>query len=55
MFTKTAKVLVAALVLAGASISFVTDASARPKNAPTPPWYEQNWKPFSPVVDGGAG
>jgi hypothetical protein len=55
MFAKTTKVLIAALVLAGASITFVTDASAGPKNAPTSPWYEQNWKPFSPVVDGGAG
>jgi len=31
MFTKTTKILVAALVLAGASITFVANASAAPQ------------------------
>jgi len=30
MFTKSTKVLIAALVLAGTSLAFVADASARP-------------------------
>jgi hypothetical protein len=33
MFTKSTKVLVAALVLAGTSLAFVTNASARPAQA----------------------
>jgi len=34
MFTKTTKTLVAALVLAGASITFVANAYAAPRTAP---------------------
>jgi hypothetical protein len=41
MFTKTTKTLVAALVLAGASIAFVANASAAPKQGPSQA--EQNW------------
>jgi hypothetical protein len=41
MFTKTTKTLVAALVLAGASITFVADASAAPRQGPSQA--EQNW------------
>jgi hypothetical protein len=41
MFTKTTKTLVAALVLAGATITFVADASAAPR--PGPSQAEQNW------------
>jgi|HubBroStandDraft_6_1064221.scaffolds.fasta_scaffold629900_2 Spy/CpxP family protein refolding chaperone len=41
MFTKTTKTLVAALVLAGASITFVANASAAPQPGS---WQgEQNW------------
>jgi hypothetical protein len=35
MFAKTTKTLVAALVLAGASIAFVANASAAPVKGPT--------------------
>jgi hypothetical protein len=41
MLAKTTKALVAALVLAGASIAFVADASAGPTKAPSQA--EQNW------------
>jgi hypothetical protein len=41
MFAKTTKTFVAALVLAGASISFVANASAAPSKAPTHD--EINW------------
>jgi hypothetical protein len=41
MFAKTTKTLVAALVLAGASIAFVADASAAPTKAPAQA--EQTW------------
>jgi hypothetical protein len=41
MFAKTTKTLVAALVLAGATIAFVADASAAPTKAPSQA--EQNW------------
>jgi Spy/CpxP family protein refolding chaperone len=40
MFTKTTKTLVAALVLAGASITFVANASAAPQPGSQA---EQNW------------
>jgi hypothetical protein len=40
-FTETTKTLVAALVLAGASIAFVADASAAPRQGPSQA--EQNW------------
>jgi hypothetical protein len=47
MFTKTTKTLVAALVLAGASITFVANASATPRQGSGPSqgsWQaEQNW------------
>jgi hypothetical protein len=35
MFTKTIEIIVAALVLAGASITFVANASAAPSRGPT--------------------
>jgi hypothetical protein len=41
MFTMTTKTLVAALVLAGATITFVADASAAPRRGPSQA--EQNW------------
>ena len=41
MFTKTTKTLVAALVLAGASITFVANATAAPQQGPSQ--FEQNW------------
>jgi hypothetical protein len=41
MFTKTTKVLVAALALAGASITFAANASAAPAKGPSQA--EQNW------------
>jgi hypothetical protein len=41
MFAKTTKTLVAALVLAGASITFAANASAAPAKSPTPD--EINW------------
>src|ERR1051326_267671 len=41
MFAKTAKILVAALMLAGASIAFVANASAAPAKGPIPD--EINW------------
>jgi Spy/CpxP family protein refolding chaperone len=47
MFTKTTKTLVAALVLAGAAITFVANASAAPSQGSQPSqgsWQaEQNW------------
>jgi hypothetical protein len=48
MSAKTAKILVAALVLAGAAITFVADASAAPARGPNPD--EINWmnRPSSP-------
>jgi hypothetical protein len=36
MFAKTTKTIVAALVVAGASIAFVASASAAPTKAPAP-------------------
>jgi hypothetical protein len=49
MFTKTTKALVAALVLTGASLSLVANASARPGS-----WqFEQNY--MDRASDGGAG
>ena len=41
MFARTTKTVVAALVLAGASITFVASASAAPTKAPTQE--ELNW------------
>jgi hypothetical protein len=41
MFTRTTKALIAALVLAGASITFVANASAVPAQRPSQA--EQNW------------
>jgi hypothetical protein len=41
MFTKTTKTLVAALVLAGASITFGANASVAPRQGPSQA--EQNW------------
>jgi hypothetical protein len=41
MFAKTTRTLVAALVLAGASVTFVANASAAPAKSPTPD--EVNW------------
>jgi hypothetical protein len=41
MLTKTTKALVAALVLASASITFVADASAAPQQGPSQA--ERNW------------
>jgi hypothetical protein len=41
MFAKTTKTIVAALVLAGASITFVASASAAPTKAPNQD--ELNW------------
>jgi hypothetical protein len=41
MFTKTTNALIAALVLAGASITFVADASAAPTRGPSQA--ERNW------------
>ena len=41
MFAKTTKARLAALVLAGASVSFVADASAAPARGPNPD--EINW------------
>jgi hypothetical protein len=51
MSAKTAKILVAALVLAGASITFVANASAAPAKGANPG--EVNWmnRPLGP--DGG--
>jgi hypothetical protein len=51
MFTKTTKTLVAALVLAGASITFVANASAAPTQGPSQS--EQNW--MDRATNGGAG
>jgi hypothetical protein len=41
MVTKTTKALIAALVLAGASITFVANASAAPTRGPSQA--ERNW------------
>jgi hypothetical protein len=51
MFAKTTKTLVAALVLAGASITFVANASAAPAKGPTQD--ELNWMNRSSGLDGG--
>lgn len=55
MCAKTAKTLVAALVLASASIAFVADASAMPSKGPTPD--EASWmnRPSGPVSGGYGG
>jgi hypothetical protein len=52
MFAKTAKILVAALMLAGASIAFVANASAAPAKGPIPD--EINWmnRPAGPDTGG---
>lgn len=42
MFAKSAKVLIAALVLAGMSLSFVASASARP--IPSGNWQGGGWQ-----------
>jgi ABC-type glycerol-3-phosphate transport system substrate-binding protein len=52
MSAKTAKILVAALVLAGASITFIADASAAPAKGPNPE--EVNWMNRASGPDGGA-
>ena len=51
MLTKTTKALVAALVLAGASITFVANASAAPTQGPSQA--EQNW--MDRASNGGVG
>jgi len=51
MFAKTTKTLVAALVLAGASITFVANASAAPAKGPNPD--ELNWMNRPSGPDGG--
>jgi hypothetical protein len=54
MFAKTTKTLVAALVLAGVSISFVANASAAPVKAPSQD--ELNWMSRASAPDsGGSG
>jgi hypothetical protein len=50
MFTKTTKTLVAALVLAGASITFVANASAGPLPGSQA---EQNWMDRASAPDTG--
>ena len=54
MSTKTTKALIAALVLAGASITFVADASAAPRQRPSQA--EQNWmnRPSAPDTERNA-
>jgi hypothetical protein len=52
MSAKTAKIFVAALVLAGASITFVANASAAPAKGPNPE--EVNWMNRASGPDGGA-
>jgi hypothetical protein len=49
--TMFAKILVAALVLAGATITFVADASAAPTKAPTQD--ELNWMNRASTPDSG--
>jgi hypothetical protein len=51
MFAKTTKTLVAALVLAGASITFVANASAAPSKVPTQD--ELNWMNRASGPDAG--
>ena len=51
MFAKTTKTLVAALVLAGASITFVANASAAPVKGPNSD--ELNWMNRASVPDSG--
>jgi hypothetical protein len=51
MFTKTTKTLVAALVLAGASITFVANASAAPSKVPS--HEEINWMNRASGSDSG--
>jgi len=51
MFAKTSKTLVAALVLAGASITFVANASAAPAKGPTQD--ELNWMNRASSPDSG--
>jgi hypothetical protein len=55
MFTKTTKTLVAALVLAGASITIVANAYAAPQQSSAPQGWqaEQNW--MDRASNGGAG
>jgi hypothetical protein len=53
MFAKATKTLVAALVLAGASITFVANASAAPSKAPTED--EINWMNRASGQDSGYG
>jgi hypothetical protein len=49
MLTTTTKALIAALVLAGASITFVANASAAPTQRPSQA--EQNWMHRAPAPD----
>jgi len=51
MFAKTNKTLVAALVLAGASINFVANASAAPAKGPTQA--ERTWMNRASSPDSG--
>jgi hypothetical protein len=51
MFAKTTKTLVAALVLAGASITFVANASAAPSKGPNQD--ELNWMNRASSPDSG--
>jgi hypothetical protein len=51
MFAKATKTLVAALVLAGASITFVANASAAPAKGPNPE--ELNWMNRASGPDSG--
>ena len=56
MFAKTSKTLVAALVLAGASITFVANASAAPAKVPTQDelgWMNRAYSPDSSGFGGG--
>ena len=55
MFGKTTKTLIAALVLAGTAVAFVTDASAAPARGPNPE--EINWmnRPSGPDTGGTNG
>ena len=52
MSAKTAKILLAALVLAGASITFIANASAAPAKGPNPE--EVNGMNRASGPDGGA-
>jgi len=51
MFAKAIKILVAAFVLAGASITFVANASAAPAKGPTQD--ELTWMNRASGMDGG--